>query len=297
MDSSNRRHRASFVASAETGAGGAASARPRLSGATDCHLHIFGSSERYPFNPNRAYTPDEAPLSAYDALSARLGLERMVIVQPSVYSMDNRCTLDSCVAAGKNRARAVVVVDHTVSDAQLADMNAIGARGVRINALTPAGVPLTQIKAIAERIVPLGWHLQFWISGSQLVALADLIRSLPVPAVFDHMGQFSLDGGMENPELKTLLSLLKEEHCWVKLCGYRVSKSGPPYDDIRAQVDAMVATAPARCVWGTDWPHPQMEGRPYPDDQFLLDLLGSWAGDEAQRKRILVDNPARLYGF
>jgi predicted TIM-barrel fold metal-dependent hydrolase len=295
MTISAQSQRALFAA-ADAG-GGAASAKPRLAGATDCHLHIFGTPERYPFTPNRFYSPPEASLADYTALSTSLGLDRMVIVQPSVYGMDNRCTLDMCAAAGKNRARAVVVVDDTVTDEQLSGMNAIGARGLRINALTPAGVPLAQIKTLAQRIAPLGWHLQFWISGKQIVELAGLIRALPVPAVFDHMGQFSLDGGMDNPQLKALLGLLKEDHCWVKLCGYRVSRQGPPYDDVRAAAEAMIATAPARCVWGSDWPHPHMQEKPYPDDQLLFDLVGAWAGDEAQRKRILVDNPARLYGF
>lgn len=268
-----------------------------MPGATDCHLHIFGPTARYPYTANRAYTPPEASLGSYDALSASLGLERMVIVQPSVYGKDNSCTLDMAAAAGKSRARAVVVVDDGFSDSQLSDMHARGARGIRVNALTPAGMPLDQIQKLAQRVAPLGWHMQFWISGPQLVALADVIRALPVPAVFDHMGQFAVDGGMNHPELKTLLALLELDHCWVKLCGYRVSKKGPPYDDIRQPVDAMIAAAPTRCVWGTDWPHPHLEGRSYPDDKFLLDLLGEWAGDEAQRKRILVDNPAKLYGF
>lgn len=296
MANSVQSHRALFAAADASGRG-AASTKPRLAGATDCHLHIFGPPERYPFTPNRFYTPPEASLADYDALSTSLGLDRMVIVQPSVYGMDNRCTLDMCAAAGKSRARAIVVVGDSVSDSQLSDMNAIGARGIRINALTPAGVPIAKIKTLAERIAPLGWHLQFWISGAQLVELSDLIRALPVPAVFDHLGQFSLDGAMNSPQLVALLRLLKEDHCWVKLCGYRVSKKGPPYDDIRAPVEAMIAAAPTRCVWGTDWPHPHLEGRPYPDVRFLLDLVGDWAGDEAQRKRILVDNPARLYGF
>lgn len=270
---------------------------PRLAGATDCHLHIFGAPDRYPFTPERFYTPPEASLADYDALSSRLGLDRMVIVQPSVYGMDNRCTLDMCARAGKERARAIVVVDDSVTDAQLGEMHDIGARGVRINALTPAGVPIEKIQVLAERIAPLGWHLQFWIAGAQVVELADVIRKLPVPAVFDHMGQFGLEGGLDNPQLKALLGLLKEDHCWVKLCGYRLSKDGPPYDDVRRQAEALIAAASDRCVWGTDWPHPHMQEKPYPDDRLLLDLLGEWAGDEAQRKRILVDNPARLYGF
>jgi predicted TIM-barrel fold metal-dependent hydrolase len=267
------------------------------SGATDCHLHIFGPTARYPYTANRAYTPLEASLASYDTLAASLGLERMVIVQPSVYGKDNSCTLDMTAAAGKARARAVAVIDDSFSDSQLSEMNDRGVRGIRVNALTPAGVPLDQIQRLAQRIAPLGWHMQFWISGPQLVALADIIRALPVPAVFDHMGQFAVEGGMNHPQLATLLSLLQMDHCWVKLCGYRVSKKGPPYDDIRKPVAAMIAAAPTRCVWGSDWPHPHLEGRLYPDDQLLLDLLATWAGDDAQLKRILVDNPARLYGF
>jgi predicted TIM-barrel fold metal-dependent hydrolase len=269
----------------------------RIAGATDCHLHIFGPSDRYPYTPERAYTPPEASLASYDALATSLGLDRMVIVQPSVYGKDNRCTLDMVDLAGKDRARAVVVVDNSISDSQLRDMHDRGARAIRINALTPAGVPLGQIQALANRIAPLGWHLQFWISGPQIVALADVILGLPVPAVFDHMGQFAVEGGMDHPELQTLLRLLKADHCWVKLCGYRVSTKGPPYEDVRAPAEAMIAAAPTRCVWGTDWPHPHMQDKPYPDDRFLLNLLSTWAGEEATLKRILVDNPARLYGF
>lgn len=271
--------------------------RQPLAGATDCHLHIFGPQDRYPYTAQRAYTPPEASLEAYTALSTSLGLERMVIVQPSVYGKDNRCTLDMTEAAGPKRARAVAVIDVSFTEAQLKEMNERGVRGIRINALTPAGVPLDQIKELAKRIAPLGWHMQFWISSTQLVALAADIAALPVPVVFDHMGQFGLDGGMDNPQLQALLKLLKSDRSWIKLCGYRVSKKGPPYDDIDEAVAAIIATAPTRCVWGTDWPHPHLEGRAYPDDQFLLDLVGKWAGDETQRKRILVDNPAVLYGF
>lgn len=268
-----------------------------LAGATDCHLHIFGPQERYPYTAQRAYTPPEASLSVYNELSSSLGLDRMVIVQPSVYGKDNSCTLDMVAAAGPARARAVAVIDVSFTESQLKDMNERGVRGIRVNALTPAGVPLDQIKTLAERIAPLSWHMQFWISGTQLVALADDIAALPVPVVFDHMGQFDVQGGMDHPQIKALLRLLKSDQCWVKLCGYRVSKKGPPYDDIREPVAAMIATAPTRCVWGTDWPHPHLEGRAYPDDRFLLDLLAAWAGDETQLKRILVDNPATLYGF
>lgn len=285
--------RAVFAAAAESGS----VARKHLAGATDCHLHIFGPQDRYPYTAQRAYTPPEASLSAYNKLSSSLGLDRMVIVQPSVYGKDNSCTLDMVAEAGPDRARAVAVIDVSFTESQLKEMNERGVRGIRVNALTPAGVPLDQIKTLAERIAPLGWHMQFWISGTQLVALADDIAALPVPVVFDHMGQFDVEGGVGHPQITTLLRLLKSDQCWVKLCGYRVSKKGPPYDDIREPVAAMIATAPTRCVWGTDWPHPHLEGRAYPDAQFLLDLLASWAGDETQLKRILVDNPATLYGF
>ena len=151
-----------------------------------------------------------------------------VIVQPSVYGKDNACTLDMAAAAGKGRARAVAVVDDSFSDSQLSEMNDRGVRGIRVNALTPAGMPLDQIQKLAKRIAPLGWHMQFWISGPQLVALADIIRALPVPAVFDHMGQFAVDGGMDHPELKTLLSLLKLRSLLGQALRLSRLQEGPP---------------------------------------------------------------------
>jgi predicted TIM-barrel fold metal-dependent hydrolase len=176
-------------------------------------------------------------------------------------------------------------------------MDRRGVRGVRINALTKGGTPLDQFRRIADRVAPLGWHMQFWISGAQVVELADMIATLPVPVVFDHMGQFPADGGLDHPQFTTLLRLLKSDRCWIKLCGYRLSKSGPPYADLLPYARALIAAAPDRCVWGTDWPHPHLEGRPYPDAAQLLGLLDTWTQDDAQTKRILVDNPARLYGF
>ena len=130
-----------------------------------------------------------------------------------------------------------------------------------------------------------------------MVALAELILSLPVPVVFDHMGQFAVDGGPDGQQFTTLMRLLESEHCWVKLTGYRLSKSGPPYGDLLPYVRKIVAAAPDRCVWGSDWPHPHLEGRPYPDDQQLLALLDQWTEDKEQTRRILVDNPTRLYAF
>ena len=200
-------------------------------------------------------------------------------------------------ARGIGRARAIAVIDDAITDTQLADMDRRGVRGVRINALTKGGTPLDQFRRVAERIAPLGWHMQFWISGEQIAELADLILSLPVPVVFDHMGQFPVDGGPGHPHFTALMRLLKSDRCWIKLTGYRLSKSGPPYDDLLPLVKAIIAAAPDRCVWGSDWPHPHLEGRPYPDDGFLLSLLDRWTEDAEQTKAILVDNPARLYGF
>ena len=273
------------------------SAAPRWPGATDCHLHIFGPVERYPFTPNRNYTPPEAPLATYQALAAQLGIDRMVIVQPSVYGTDNSCTLDMVDAVGLDRARAIAVISNSITDSQLEDMHRRGVRGVRINALTRGGTPLEQFRRIADRVAPFGWHIQFWISGPQVVELADMLRSLPVPVVFDHMGQFPVDGGVSHPQFTMLMRLLESDRFWVKLCGYRLSKSGPPYGDLLPYARAIIAAAPDRCVWGSDWPHPHLEGRAYPDDQLLLGLLDAWATDADQIRRILVDNPARLYGF
>lgn len=266
-------------------------------GATDCHCHVFGPYERYPLSPGRSYTPPEASVTQYMAMLGTIGFDRTVIVQPSIYGTDNAVTLDAAEAIGLHRARAVLVVDDTASAAELAAMAERGARGVRFNAVSGNGSPLEQLEGLAERIAPLGWHVQLYTHASAMPELEPILRRLPVPVVVDHLGGVKAGtGGAEHPGFRSLLRLV-EAGAWAKLCGYRAS-SGPPYDDVAPMVRALLAAAPERCVWGTDWPHPSLhDPAEVPDDGELLDALGAWAPDEAARRAVLVDNPARLYGF
>lgn len=267
-------------------------------GATDCHCHVFGPYDRYPLSPGRSYTPPEASVAQYLEMLGTIGLSRTVIVQPSVCGTDNAVTLDAADAIGPDRARAVVVVDEGFGAAELAAMAARGARGVRFNAVSGNGAPLEQLERLAERIAPLGWHVQLYAPADAMPELEPVLRRLPAPVVVDHMGGAkAAAGGAGHPGFRSLLRLL-ENGAWVKLSGYRASAAGPPYDDVAPMARALLSAAPDRCVWGTDWPHPSLhDPAEVPDDGELLDALGRWAPDEAARRAVLVDNPARLYGF
>ena len=266
-------------------------------GACDCHAHIFGPRDRYPYAPGRDYTPPDASLAAYRHLLDSLGMQRGVIVQPSVYGTDNRCTLDAVATLGED-FRAVVVVPPTVSDEELERLHGLGARGVRVNLLFRGGeLALADLRQLAERIQPLRWHLQLLVDVSRFPDLRELLGPLPVDLVFDHLGHPSATA-ISNPGFKAMLALLRERRAWVKLSGaYRVSgEERPPYPDVRPLVEAVLQAAPDRVLWGSDWPHPAIT-KPMPNDGDLLDLLGDWVSDESLRRRILVDNPARLYDF
>jgi predicted TIM-barrel fold metal-dependent hydrolase len=267
-------------------------------GSTDCHMHIFGPYDRYPLSPGRGYTPPEASIAAYRDMCATIGVSRTVIVQPSIYGTDNAVTLDAVAALGADRARAIVVVDDSIDLASLRAMGARGACGVRFNAVSGNGTPLAQLEALGERLAGLGWHLQLYAHAAEMVALEPVLARLPCPLVIDHMGGVkTAEGGAGNPGFKALIRLL-EGGAWAKLCGYRSSSAGHPYADVAAMAAAMVAAAPERCLWGTDWPHPSLQtAAEVPDDGHLMDLLAAWAPAPDLRRAILVDNPARLYGF
>ncbi len=265
-------------------------------GSTDCHFHIFGPHARYPLSPGRSYTPPEALIEQYQVLAATLGIERMVVVQPSIYGTDNRCTLDAVAAFGKERARAVVVIDEQATPQMLREMHEAGARGARFNAVSGNGTPLVQLQTLARRIAPLGWHIQLYVHGEQLLELAPALSGLGVPVVIDHMGGVSTGKGVNHPEFRALLRLLEGGRAWAKLCGYRSSAAGHPFADVAPMAEALIAAAPERCVWGTDWPHPSYM-RTMPDDGDLLDLLGAWAPGARLQRRILAENPVTLYGF
>ena len=267
-------------------------------GVTDCHFHIIGPAERYSYIAERAYTPPDALVPQYQRMAQTLGIERMVVVQPSVYGHDNRCTLDSVELLGRRNTRAIVVIDDSVTDATLKDMAARGTVGIRVNTVLKGGTPPAQVKSLAKRLAPLGWHIQVWSHDEQLLDLAPILEGLPVPVVLDHMGGVHSARGLDSPEFRAMMRLLERGQTWVKISGYRASSAGYPYADVTPIAKKLIASAPERCVWGTDWPHPSLFGSMHmPDDGELLNLLREWEPSDTLWQKILVDNPARLYGF
>jgi predicted TIM-barrel fold metal-dependent hydrolase len=264
--------------------------------AWDCHAHIFGPVEQYPFIPNRRFTPPEASLDAYRRMLSALGIAHAVIVQPSVYGTDNCCTFDAVADAGASW-RGIAVVDPHVSEQKLQRLHDAGFRGVRINVLFKGGLTIHAMERVAHAIAPLRWHLQLLLDCRDLVELAPRLWQLPVQFVVDHMGHMPTAAGVDHPGFEVLLQLLREGRCWVKLSGaYRISAEPYPYLDVVPVARALVETNPSRLVWGSDWPHPAVSG-PIPKGAELLDLLALWAPDAELRRRILTDNPAQLYDF
>jgi 2-pyrone-4,6-dicarboxylate lactonase len=267
-------------------------------GATDCHAHVFGPAARYPWSPARGYTPADCVLADYRHMLATIGCDRAVLVQPSVYGTDNRAHLDALAEAGRG-FRMVAVVDPDAPMAELEAMAAAGVRGVRFNIVTKGGLAIEGLQRAAKHIAPLGWHVQLFAAADTLAQMEAALAALPVPLVIDHMGRVTADLGLEHPGFQALLRLLRGGNTWVKLSGaYRNSRQPTaPFSDMVPYAQALIAAAPGRCVWGTDWPHPTVNDRPMPNDGDLADLLADWAPDPDLRRRILVDNPAELYGF
>jgi D-galactarolactone isomerase len=262
-------------------------------------MHIYGTAERYPVAPtNPSPVPFGYDLAAYRKVKAALGLSRTVVVQPTAYGDDNRCTLDAVAALGPGAARAVVVVTSDTPEAELARLHAAGARGARCFLLKGGLIPWEKLHGMGAKVGPLGWHLQLQFDGGEMPEREALIRRLPCPVVIDHVGRFHDPVPPGAPQVQALRRLLEAGHVWMKASSpYGVSRSGPPgYADVSAIARALIAAVPERVVWGSNWPHPNVfENKP--DEAPLLDLLGDWAPDEATRHAILVENPARLYGF
>jgi len=265
-------------------------------GSCDSHFHIFGPYETWPMSETRPYTPPPALIRHYLDMANTLGLTRRVVVQASIYGTDNRVTMDAVAQFGQTNARAIVVVDDATSPAELQRLADQGAVGVRFNAVSGNGTPVEQLESLARRVADLGWHIQLYMKGGVLMALAPRLAQLPVPLVLDHMAGIRAADGPEGVELEAALRLMDTGRAHVKLCGYRAS--APPYADLSAIARRFVAAAPERCVWGTDWPHTQfLTPEVMLDDGMLLDWLFHWVPEEGLRHKILVDNPARLYGF
>jgi predicted TIM-barrel fold metal-dependent hydrolase len=261
----------------------------------DCHFHIFGPYDRYPLDAGRTYTPPAALVPQYLAMADTVGIGRMVVVQASVYGTHNAVTLEAVQQFGLHRARAVAVIDDSFDDAALRRLHERGVRGVRFNMVSGNGTPEDQLGALARRLAPLGWHIQIYAEGDKLADIAPRLAKLPVDVVIDHSGGVKAALGTGHPQFQALLTLLDSGHVWIKLCSYRASSTGQPWADVAPNVKALAAAAPERCVWGTDWPHPQMN--PAPEAGLLFDQFVEWVPDAAVRQRILVDNAAKLYGF
>jgi D-galactarolactone isomerase len=263
-------------------------------GACDCHVHVY--EPRFDDGPTPG-TPF-ATAAMVRQVQAALGLQRVVIVQANAYGADNRGVIDA-LRCFSDDARGVVVVRADVADTELLAMHALGVRGVRFHLLRGGTLGWDDLDAVVARIRPLGWHVQLQLDGWQLPQHAARLRALPVPVVIDHIGKYLAHGvpGLDDPAFVALQRLLDAGHCWVKLSSpYESSRTGPPdYEDVSRLARALVAAHGERCVWASNWPH---LGRQLPpDDGALLTLLRGWARDETTWRRILVDNPARLYGF
>lgn len=273
------------------------SAAPQLQappGACDTHMHIYEA--RFAFAPTATSKPPPAPVSAYRAIQKQLGLTRVVVVQPSGYGFDNACTLEAVSALGAN-ARCVVVPKPEVNDAGLEKLHAAGARGVRYFMLPSGVLPWDTLETMAARIAPLGWNINLQLDGRELAQHAAMLSRLPCTLVIDHNGKFLEPVGVDHPGFRTLLKLLDGGRCYVKLSApYETSRTGAPdYADVGVLARALVRSHPQRCMWASNWPHPNQN--PQPSTAAMLDLLLDWADDEATRNEILVGNPARLYGF
>jgi predicted TIM-barrel fold metal-dependent hydrolase len=264
-------------------------------GACDTHCHVFGPAARFPYAEGRRYTPPDAPSEMLGALHRHLGISRAVLVQASAHGTDNRAMLDAIAQDPGNR-RGVAMVGPTAADAELERLHAGGVRAVRYNFVRHlGGAPdYATIENMAARIATLGWHLVLHLDAEDLVEHEALLRRLAIPFVIDHMGRVEAGHGLDQPPFLRLLALMQLPNAWVKVSGAeRVSTALGDFTDALPYAEALVNAAPDRVLWGTDWPHPNV--RVMPDDGALVDLLPAIAPDEARRRKLLVENPARLY--
>ncbi|HEX6299980.1 MAG TPA: amidohydrolase family protein [Acidimicrobiia bacterium] len=266
-------------------------------GSVDSHTHVF--VDGYPLIPERGYTPPESNLDDMLQMHGALGIERVVLTQPSAYGTDNSAILDA-VALIPERARAVVAVGSGVGDEELDELHERGARGVRLNLDNVGGMPveLDDVPDLADRVGALGWHVEFLFQGDHLPGLVPLLRSLEVPVSIGHFGYMPASKGVDHPPFQALLELVGEGNTWVKLSAPNRLGVGdlPPWPSVVPMAKALIAANPERMLWGTDWPHPN-KFEMQPNDADLLEQLALWAPDEETRNRILVSNPETLYDF
>jgi 2-pyrone-4,6-dicarboxylate lactonase len=267
-------------------------------GAVDAHCHVFGPAAQFPYAPERKYTPCDASKDQLFALRDFLGFERNVIVQATCHGTDNRALVDALQHSG-GRARGVATVSRDVTDAELRAMHEAGVRGTRFNFVRRLVdfTPREVLSEIAHRIAPLGWHVVIYFEAQDLPELWDFFTALPTTVVVDHMGRPDVSKPVDGPEFALFMRMLAEHpNIWSKVsCPERLSKSGPPrYDDVVPFARRIVETFPDRVLWGTDWPHPNMKSH-MPDDGLLVDYVQRIAVTPELQRKLLVDNPMRLY--
>ncbi|WGW04127.1 amidohydrolase family protein [Tropicibacter oceani] len=269
-------------------------------GACDTHFHVFPSGHEHRYVPDRSYTPPPLEIGDYDRVAASLGIARAVVVQPSVYGEDNTAAL-AVSGADPVRLRAVVSVTPDVTDAQLAAFHAAGARGIRVNVVDSGGMTFPSINdalTFTARIADLGWHIEFLAHVETFEDIGAVLAASHVPVVFGHLGYTKVHKGLNDPGYRRFLNAFEGGQAWVKLTGpYRISAlDRVPYTDTADMARALIAANPDRLIWGSDWPHVRHVGV-MPNDGALLEQLADWGCDAALRRKILVDNPAALYGF
>jgi len=264
-------------------------------GACDAHCHVFGPGDTYPYAENRRYTPKDAPKEMLAALHAHLGIDRAVIVQASCHGADNAAMLDF-IASDPKRYRGVAIVDDSFADADYDKLDSGGVRGVRFNFVRHlGGAPnMAMFGRVIDRIKDRGWHVVLHVDAPGIIPLSDTMKRLPLPFVVDHMGRVPSADGVNQPPLRALIELSRLENCWVKVCGSeRISM--PPYLAAVPIAHALVVASPTRVLWGTDFPHPNATHEA--DEADLVDLVPQFARLAQAQQRLLVDNPAKLYGF
>lgn len=275
--------------------------KPKLklpAGACDAHVHVFGPRGRFPFAEERRYTPSDAPKELLFKLHERLGIQHCVIVQPACHGADNSVTIDA-IAATRGSYKGVALVPVTISDAELKRLDAAGLCGARFHYMThlAKGPQVDEVISFGNRLANIGWHLQIHMEAELIADLTPALKRSPVPVVIDHMGRIDASLGLEQPAFRALLALLADKNVWVKVSGAdRITRQDPPYSDAVPFARKLVAEFSDRCVWGTDWPHPNHLG-PIPDDGMLVDILAEIAPSETARQALLVDNPKRFYRF
>ena len=266
--------------------------------ACDAHCHIFGPGDKYPYAPDRTYTPPDAPLERFKELQKTLGLERAVLVNASCHGTDNTVILDAIAQSG-GKYRGVANVDSSFTDKDFENLHAGGIRGIRFNFVKHlGGMPdMDEFQALVARAANFDWHVVLHFDAADLLEFDDMLRTLPVPFIIDHMGRVPTKDGLDQEPFKILLNAARMDNCWVKICGAeRISSAGPPFTDAVPFAQALLKVAPDRCLWGTDWPHPNIK-KHMPNDGDLVDLIPLMMPDLALQQRVLVDNPHRLYSF